>query len=903
MKNAGRERVKLKKITFDRYILLLIAVVALLGTLIFYRIMESNFFYISKFGDVKEQYIHFFNLYHRLVRSGEMPFWSWEYGPGGSFWNEFGYYMLGDIFIWPLLALPVQWFPHLFIPVSLFKLGLMSVGMYLFIKEHGIKKHIAFIAGISYSFAVLYFEYFYTHYFFVNSAVFFPFVLLGYEKYLNKKKPAILLITLFLTGISNFYFLFMITLGLGFYSLFRYFTQQTVEINLKTFFLFHLKLIGFYLTAVGLAMFILLPSVYGLFESNVFVRPEKPPFDSTLAWEEIIQKLLWNGGMSFLPLITVPLLLFNGKKNFIYGLMGLLLFLFLRYQKINSVIGGISSPGEFRAFFLFNAFFIMLSAIALNSIDLKKLRNMIAVLLLSFYFYHWIESNPFTHYSNYLKYIPAVFALLFLLFSFLKNRPLKKFVYLAMVISITAYSTIIPYSFVTDLLVKSAGNNPGDYHKGVWGTLPLMNQSEYNNYYNNIDVTNALSYLNNDSNFYRLYLNDPGVTAHNSSMSYHYHSYYTYQSLVKWDLQKFEMDDLAQLGDRSLNLLRGYPNSTIINTLLNNKYYVSFTGNGTNMYGYEPIHKEGNLVIEKNQFSLPIGFLYNHAISDEKFEKSDFPLQENMMLRNAVIPNEISEKYSISTDSGKSLRTIGLLDEAVVASNVKMVKKNGGILVESSQPIQITVPIAKHTLSEMNVFLDFIPYTINNGITITVSASSGKNYYLIKNMQGNQYIKNQYQYRDTVNKVLFRFGSDSNSNLIKLVIQPGKFLINDLRVTAMDYEPYNKIINQYQINSLNHTKVTNNSVIGEVNANKNSILFLSIPFSNGWKASVDGKKVDTFRVHSVYTGVYIPKGYHHIQLQFVPGGFRAGLIISVLSLLLLTLIFFGRKVFLKSNKR
>jgi uncharacterized membrane protein YfhO len=885
----------LRKLIIDKFIVLLVAVVLLLGSLIFYRISENNFFYISKLGDIKEQYINFFNLFHRLVRSGEMPFWSWEYGPGGSFWNEFGYYMLGDVFIWPLLALPVHWFPYLFIPISIFKICLMAIGMYLFLKEFGIKRQIAFIAGISYGFAVLHFEYFYTHYFFVNSAVFFPYVLLGYEKYVSKKKAAVLVITLFLTSISNFYFLFMITLGLGFYSLFRYFTHPEIEKSLMGFIKFHFKLIGVYLSAVGLSMFILLPSVFGLFESNFFVRPEKPAFDPLLNFDELIRKVLWSGGMSFLPLITVPLLLINGKKNFIYGLMGIILFLFLRYQKINSLIGGFSAPDEFRAFFLFNAFFITLSAIVLNYIDFKKWRNILVVLYLSYFWYNWFISNPFSHYANYLKYIPGVFALIFLSYSLLKNRHAKKMAFTVAACALCAYSLLIPYSFVTDLLVRSSGKDPGNFHKGVWGTLPLMSPNDYKNYYDNEDVKEALSYIKNDSEFYRLYLNNPGVTAHNSSMSYDYHSYYTYQSLVKWDLQKFEMDYLGQLGSRSLNLLRGYPNSTIMNTLLNNKYYISFTGQGTNLYGYKPIKTEGNLVIEKNRFSLPIGFLYHHALSSEAFEKSDFPLQEEFMLRNAVVPKEISKKYSLSTDRDKSLTTIGSLNNAVFAPNIKVNKMEKGVLVESSQPILITMPLSNHILSEMNVFMDISPFTVNDGITAVASSSVGKSYYFEKNMQGNQYISNQYQYHNTINKVLFRFGADSNSKSVKLVIQPGKFLIKDLRVTSMDYEPYKEIIEQYKANSLKNAIVTNNTVSGNVDAKEKSILFLSIPFSSGWKATIDGKKVETFRVHSAYTGIYVPEGKHQIQLNYLPEGFKMGMTFSMVSLILLMLASFSRK--------
>ncbi|WP_026692813.1 YfhO family protein [Peribacillus kribbensis] len=869
----------------DMHMVLLIAVTVTMGLLIFYRIADHGYYYLASLGDAKEQYVHFFNLFHDLVRSGELPFWSWTYGPGGSFWNDFGYYMLGDIFIWPLLLLPKAWFPLSFIPITILKITLISLGTYLLLKKIGIKKWISFIAGIANSFALFNFDHFYTHYFFLNAAVYFPFVLLGYERFLSAKKPAFLIGVLFLASISNFYFLFMITIGLFFYSIFRYFTFHHNHGGFKGFFYFHIKLACVYLLSLGTAMVIFLPSVISLFHSNVFHRPDKASIEKILDWSELLTKLVWQGGMSFLPLIVLPLVLVNGLKRYwFHALMIIAVFLMIDFQEINSLIAGLSSPFEFRALFLYNTLLITFSAVVLNEMDFTRIKNIVILLLTSSLLSIWLLKNPFTHYAGYIEYLPALFAVLFIFSQNLSAIGAKKCLVLLSSLTVILYSLLLPYSLVTDLLTRTEGGNPGNSHKGVWGVLPLLTKNDYEHYYNNAEVKKTLLQLKKDHDFYRIYPNNPQVLGNNSSLSYGFRSFYSYNSLLKWDLQSFEMDTLAQMGSRRINTLKGYPNDTFVTTLLNNKYSVSFTGTKTQLYGYVPVYQKDNIIIEKNKYFLPVGFLYNGAISSSEFNQMNGSLHDDIMLKNAVVSESDYKDLDLPTNTKTSIEIAGSLSQAVFNSPTKVKKKEKGLLISSRNPIEITIPVKGHSLSDLSVFADIVPYTTNHGITMHALNNAGKNYIFEKNMRNNQYALTQYYYTDTTNKVIFHFGKDQETKWIKLQLQPGTFVLKDIRVTLSSYEDYKKEIKHYQKDSLKKINYGNNFIKGHYNSKRNSVLFLSIPYSSGWKASIDGKKVKTFPVHTAFMGIYAPKGSHSVTLKFIPEGFVPGLLISIISL-------------------
>ena len=887
-----------KKIDF--HLILLTLLVLLMGILIFYRISANGFFFIAMAGDPFNQYVHFFNLFHDLVRSGEMPFWSWSYGPGGSFWNDFGYYMLGDIFIWPLLLLPKAWFPASFIPMTVFKIFLICLGTYLLLKKVGINKNIALVAGIANGFALFNFDHFYTHYFFMNAAVYFPFVLLGYERLLTQHKPALLFTVLALAGISNFYFLFMITLGLFFYSLFRYFTAVYTRKTVQAFFIFHLKLSALYLLALGTAMVIFLPSIFSLFQSNASERIGEPVVDLFLNVDDAIRKLVWQGGINFLPLLAFPLLFANGfnKRFWIYSIAGTGLIALLLVQHLHLVLAGFSSPSEFRAFFIFNLFFIMLGARVFNDISFKQLKNSLLLVFLSLLFYFWLDANPFTHYAEWLKLLPAAFAILFTAGQFLTNQRAKTLLLSLTAITVLSYSFLLPQSLMTDLIAKSKGEEISQTHKGVWGVLRLMTKEHYSTYYTNEEIKDSLAMLQEDSDLYRVNIRYPGILGHNASMSYGYRSYPAYQSLLDWDLQKFEKDYLATAGGRRMNVITGFPASTFLTTLLNNKYTISFA-DPYSIYGYETIYEKGQTVIEENQFFLPIGFLYDTAMPISALNAPQDPLIDERTLRNAVLPDEYFEASGLTPDESTASEKIGTLADAVFDEHSHVEYRSDGIWVKSDTPIKLTIPVRPHPLSEMTVYADILPYTKNSGITIQAATDHGISYVFEKNMRYNRYQIDQYNYTETKNQVLFRFGMDSDTETIHMTIQPGEFLLKDIHVAAVDYRTYEEIVTAYQNNSLQDIDYGNNYVTGRYSAEKDAVLFLSIPYSRGWKASIDGQPADTFPVHSAYTGILAPSGEHTIALKYRPEGFTAGLLISIISFLGAAFLYIRNRRFAK----
>ncbi len=68
------------------------------------------------------------------------------------------------------------------------------------------------------------------------------------------------------------------------------------------------------------------------------------------------------------------------------------------------------------------------------------------------------------------------------------------------------------------------------------------------------------------------------------------------------------------------------------------------------------------------------------------------------------------------------------------------------------------------------------------------------------------------------------------------------------------------------------------------------MLVLADTWYPGWKADLDGEPVEIHRVNRIFRGVLVPGGVHRVEFRYEPDSFRLGMIVSLVSVLLVTLV-------------
>lgn len=99
-------------------------------------------------------------------------------------------------------------------------------------------------------------------------------------------------------------------------------------------------------------------------------------------------------------------------------------------------------------------------------------------------------------------------------------------------------------------------------------------------------------------------------------------------------------------------------------------------------------------------------------------------------------------------------------------------------------------------------------------------------------------------------------------------------------------------------------KISSSHLKANVNMTSNAdLLVFSIPYEKDWTVTVDGQKVTPIKVMDALMAVKVTAGEHEIELKYFPIGFKIGLPISVISIIILIGLVHSRKIKSKTRGR
>lgn len=82
-----------------------------------------------------------------------------------------------------------------------------------------------------------------------------------------------------------------------------------------------------------------------------------------------------------------------------------------------------------------------------------------------------------------------------------------------------------------------------------------------------------------------------------------------------------------------------------------------------------------------------------------------------------------------------------------------------------------------------------------------------------------------------------------------------------------------------------------NGLFGTIELNSKQVLFLSIPYNEGWQITVNNEVVKPIKVHGGFIGILLDEGYHEIGMKFQPVGLKLGVFVSGASALIIVFIY------------
>ncbi|MEQ9423288.1 MAG: YfhO family protein [Cyclobacteriaceae bacterium] len=138
--------------------------------------------------------------------------------------------------------------------------------------------------------------------------------------------------------------------------------------------------------------------------------------------------------------------------------------------------------------------------------------------------------------------------------------------------------------------------------------------------------------------------------------------------------------------------------------------------------------------------------------------------------------------------------------------------------------------------------------------------------------------------------------------LLKAFVAPEGQSMNQFKAITLDdsakfsNEAYAELTAKLKEDTLRITSFNHDRIEGDINLQENKLLFFSIPFDPGWKATVNGENRELLKVNIGMTGLPLEPGNHKVILQYEPPFAKEGIIISRITLaIILIIILFQNK--------
>ena len=93
--------------------------------------------------------------------------------------------------------------------------------------------------------------------------------------------------------------------------------------------------------------------------------------------------------------------------------------------------------------------------------------------------------------------------------------------------------------------------------------------------------------------------------------------------------------------------------------------------------------------------------------------------------------------------------------------------------------------------------------------------------------------------------------------------------------------------------NVDNIKINGNRLTGEINSNKDGMLFLSIPYDEKFEIYVDGIEVDYYSLlDGTFIGLDINVGEHDIELKYVDNNFKWYIVITIVSIVITIILYY-----------
>ena len=840
--------------------------------------LSQHFSALAYYGEALREF--FRNL---LAGHPKLVMWDMSLGYGADILSTLNYYAIGD----PLNLLYGFVSPKntetMYDFMILLRMYLAGITFIMYARKMKKRSYGTVIGALVYVFSGFCFRLGLRHPFFINPIIYFPLLCLGIEKIYQRERPYVFIFAVCVSAMSNYYFLYMLTIFAVIYAWIRFY-KYTEENKMKNFFLTILKFGMYYTLGIAMAAVILLPSVIGFLGNGRYGKG--------VDWKSLIvypgkyyllfiENFIGYGNMGsntnagYLPIVGIVVLftLFSQRMKhkkyrvaFIASIIALILPIF------GYAFNGFSYANNRWAFAL--SFIVaLLTAEMYPRLFVMSKRQQIGIgagIIIYTVFCIIVNASG----EEILKNkgimaacgLIAVFYILLLIFQRFGYDTQKRIVRVSMAI----------------LLLISVGVH-GYYRfdpKGYAYTQEFMDQGQA---YRTLKEDNIrmLSKVN-DPSVYRVHAE--GYRYKNYGLINHLNTISGYYSITAkcvtdtikgYDTLGMQYADKYKGVDQRLGLL-SLAGVKYITVAHNSQVAKDVSSKGDVPYGVEKQSKKGNITLYKNKYALPFAYAYDSYMTEQQYEQLNGIGKEQAMLAQIILNQHPADKEIQHNEqrNDPEIQTISLPETRISSPKGK-------------KYADITVPVEKDKETYL-YFKNLVYHGKKNGDdNFILTGRKGTKGILVTQNDVQQKIHiqstfNPYYFgrKDYIVKINHQT-SKAKEKVRLNFLSPGEYEFDDISLITVPKKDVLAKLKERKKNSMKQIQYDGNHFRGVYHAKKDQILCITIPYSKGWKATVNGKRAKIYKANGMFMGIVMKKGTQSVRLDYETPGLKIGACISL----------------------
>lgn len=384
----------------------------------------------------------------------------------------------------------------------------------------------------------------------------------------------------------------------------------------------------------------------------------------------------------------------------------------------------------------------------------------------------------------------------------------------------------------------------------------------------------ALEAVEEDKSFYRI-AQEYNVT--NQSMTLGYYGVSAYYSIIPGSITRYAIDTCLSSQIQSFRVC-GLEERAVPTALASVKYYWA-EENKHAPYGFvareEFKDENGTYTLYENENALPLGYTYDSYIPQEEYDQLTPLEKQQVMLEHAVIAQ---------TGDGLEMGTVSFRQEEIPVevtklSNAEINVETGKISSEAGGMIYFSFEGKKNC--ETYLVLEGLRYENDNSsasCTVRAKGSGDPHETALRGKKQSYYFERE--------AAIFNLGySEEAQSICTVSFSRNVDAVYDrCYIVCVPMDHYEEEIAQRKENVLENVVEKGDYIYGTIELEECRLLSFSVPYSEGWKAYVNGQEQELQQVNTMYCGLILEPGSYEIELRYEAPGERAGSFISAVAI-------------------